>query len=242
MLRKFPDLTVALSEGGIGWIPYFLERVDRVYNQHRAWTHQNFGDKLPSEVFLERIVTCFIVDAFGIESRDKLNIDMVTWECDYPHSDSTWPLGPESVAEQLDGVPADEVTKITHENAARIFSFDPFVHIAKDQATAGALRAQATDVDLGYRSSERLRKGGSEIVSVLSLASALHGHLTRKGADPLRTATSMRSDRVAQHHREGVERTNARGEVELHAWLDAVVRNAAVPLTQRHSEFESSEV
>ena len=26
VLRKFPDLKVALSEGGIGWIPYFLER------------------------------------------------------------------------------------------------------------------------------------------------------------------------------------------------------------------------
>ena len=68
MLRKFPDLTIALSEGGIGWIPYFLERVDRVYKQHRAWTHQDFGDRLPSEVFLERIVTCFIDDPFGIES------------------------------------------------------------------------------------------------------------------------------------------------------------------------------
>src|SRR5437667_1574012 len=43
VLRKFPDLTVALSEGGIGWIPYFLERVDRVHKQHKAWTHQTFG-------------------------------------------------------------------------------------------------------------------------------------------------------------------------------------------------------
>ena len=52
VLRRFPDLTFALSEGGIGWVPYFLERVDRVYRMHRAWTHQDFGDKLPSEVFL----------------------------------------------------------------------------------------------------------------------------------------------------------------------------------------------
>ncbi len=65
-LREFPDLTFALSEGGIGWIPYFLERIDNVYKHHRAWTHQNFGDRLPSEVFLDRIVTCFIDDAFGI--------------------------------------------------------------------------------------------------------------------------------------------------------------------------------
>jgi hypothetical protein len=55
----------------------------------------------------------------------------------------------------------------------RIFSFDPFTEISEDQATAGALHALATDVDLGYRSSDRLRKEGDEIVSVLSLASAL---------------------------------------------------------------------
>ena len=28
VFKKFPDVTVALSEGGIGWIPYFLERLD----------------------------------------------------------------------------------------------------------------------------------------------------------------------------------------------------------------------
>ena len=173
VLRKFPALNFALSEGGIGWIPYFLERVDRVYKMHRAWTHQDFGDKLPSEVFRERIVTCFIDDSFGIESRDKLNVDMITWECDYPHSDSTWPLAPETLGFHLDGVPDDEVAKITHENAMRIFSFDPFAHVSKEEATVAALRAQARDVDLGYRSSPRLKKEGTATVSVLDLASAL---------------------------------------------------------------------
>ncbi len=172
-LREFPDLTFALSEGGIGWIPYFLERIDNVYKHHRAWTHQNFGDRLPSDVFLDRIVTCFIDDAFGIESRNHLNMDMVTWECDYPHSDSTWPLSPETVGAYLVGLPADEVAKVTHENALRIFSFDPFTHVPGEQATVGALRSQAADVDLGYRSSARLKKVGTEPVSVLTLTSAL---------------------------------------------------------------------
>ena len=173
VLRKFPDLTIALSEGGIGWIPYFLERIDHVYKHHRAWTHQDFGDKLPSELFRERIVTCFIDDAFGVRSRDLLDIDMVTWECDYPHSDSTWPRSPETLAAYLDGVPDDEVAKITHENALRLFSFAPFTHVPKDQATVGALRARATDVDLGYRSSERLRKDGTDLVTVRTLTAAL---------------------------------------------------------------------
>ena len=47
VLRKYPDLRIALSEGGIGWIPYFLERVDYVYQHHHKWTGQDFGDMLP---------------------------------------------------------------------------------------------------------------------------------------------------------------------------------------------------
>lgn len=170
ILRNFPDLTIALSEGGIGWVPYFLERIDRVYKVHRAWTHQDFGDKLPSEVFLERIALCFIDDGFGVESRHKLNMDMIAWECDYPHSDSTWPLAPETLAPYLDGVAVDDINKITHQNALRLFSFDVFSHVPPNQATVGALRAQAGDVELGLRSSTRLKKTGTDTVSVLDLA------------------------------------------------------------------------
>jgi len=168
VLRKFPELVVALSEGGIGWIPYFLERVDRVYDNHHEWTHQDFGGKLPSELFRERIVTCFIHDTFGVESRKHLNLDLLTWECDYPHSDSSWPTAPESIAEYGDDLTEREVTKITHENALRIFSFDPFTHIPREEATVGALRARAADVDLTFRSSPRLKKTGDQIVTLTS--------------------------------------------------------------------------
>ncbi|HXQ74984.1 MAG TPA: amidohydrolase family protein [Acidimicrobiales bacterium] len=147
VLRKFPDLRLALSEGGIGWIPYFLERVDYVYSHHKAWTGQDFGDMLPSQVFSERIVTCFIDDAFGVESRAKMNVDNICWECDYPHSDSTWPQAPEMAMKYLDGVSDAEVNKITHENAIRLFQYDPFSVRAREKCTVAALRSEATDVD-----------------------------------------------------------------------------------------------
>ena len=95
-------------EGGTGWIPYWLERIDYVYQQHRFWTHQDFGDTLPSQVARDHFTFCFISDRAGVEQRDAIGIDSITWECDYPHSDSTWPNSPESVAKQLDGVPDDE--------------------------------------------------------------------------------------------------------------------------------------
>jgi predicted TIM-barrel fold metal-dependent hydrolase len=152
VLRKFRDLKVALSEGGIGWIPYFFDRVDWIYTRHHRWTGQDFGDQLPSQFFRERFVTCFIDDPSGIPNRHRVGIDTITWECDYPHSDTTWPTSPEYLMKSLDGVPDDEIDRITHGNAARHFRFDPFAARAKEECTVGALRAQATDVDVTPKS------------------------------------------------------------------------------------------
>ncbi len=163
ILRKFSDIKFALSEAGVGWIPFFLERVDYVYRQHRAWTHQDFGDKLPSEVFREHVVTCFITDRAGIQGRHAVGVENITWECDYPHSDSTWPRSPELLWAELEGVPDGEINLMTHENAMRHFSYDPFSHTPREQATVRSLRAQAKDVDLTLKSHGGLapgRKGG----------------------------------------------------------------------------------
>ena len=50
-------------------------------------------------------------------------------------------------------MPDDEINKITHLNAMRNFQFDPFAHRPREQCTVGALRAEATDVDITVRSS-----------------------------------------------------------------------------------------
>ena len=50
----------------------------------------------------------------------------------------------------LDGVPDDEIAAMTHLNAMRVFHYDPFSVIPREQCTVGTLRAQATDVDTGY--------------------------------------------------------------------------------------------
>jgi len=150
--QKFPDLKIALSEGGIGWIPYFLERIDYVHHHHHKWTLHDFpGGKKPSDVFREHIVTCFIDDAAGVRNRDLIGIDNITWECDYPHSDSTWPRAPEILWKSLQGVPDEDIHKMTWQNTTRHFQYDPFQHIPKEQCTVGALRDQAKHVDLSLK-------------------------------------------------------------------------------------------
>src|SRR6185312_13100 len=153
-VKKYPTLKIALSEGGTGWIPYFLDRVDRTYEMHSTWTHQDFGGRLPSEVFREHFLTCFISDPVGIEMRERIGVDNIAWEADYPHSDSLWPGAPEELHDVLtaNAVTDADIRKITHENAMRWYSFDPFTHVPREQATVAALRAAAAGHDVSVRS------------------------------------------------------------------------------------------
>lgn len=169
VIKEFPDVRFALSEGGTGWIPYFVDRLDRTYEMHHLWTGQDFGDRLPSEVFRERFLTCFIADPIGVKLRHDVGIDNIAWECDYPHSDSSWPTAAEELALVMAGLPDDEVNKITYENACRWYSFDPFEHRTRQQCTVGALRAAVGDHNVEIRSFDHgrfERTGGATLGSV----------------------------------------------------------------------------
>jgi predicted TIM-barrel fold metal-dependent hydrolase len=160
-LRRFPSLKVALSEGGIGWIPFYFDRIDRHYH-NQVWLHhdEDFGGKLPSEVFRDHILACYITDPSGLMLRDRIGVDIIAWECDYPHTDTTWPESPEFAMNEFQsaGCRDDEIDQITWQNACRFFDWDPFKHTTKDQATVGALRALAKDVDVTRRPKEEWRR------------------------------------------------------------------------------------
>jgi len=71
--QKFPELKYALSEGGIGWIPYFRERIDYTYDRHRFWTGQDMGDRRPSQVFDDQVVQRVLgvaEDAAGVDESE----------------------------------------------------------------------------------------------------------------------------------------------------------------------------
>ncbi|MET1039436.1 MAG: amidohydrolase family protein [Acidimicrobiales bacterium] len=165
VFKEYRDLKVALSEGGTGWIPYFLDRLDRTYDMHHLWTGQDFGDELPSDVFRRHILTCFIADPIGMALRDEIGIDNICWEQDYPHSDSSWPTAPEELlaVAQKYGASREEIDKITHENALRWYRFDPFSTRPREQCTVGALRAEVPDHDVAIRSMDAGRRERSKV-------------------------------------------------------------------------------
>ena len=75
-------------------------------------------------------------------------MDNVCWECDYPHSDSTWPTAPETFMKQMDGVSRQDIDRMSHQNAMRLFNFDPFAVTPREQCTVGALRRRAAGHDV----------------------------------------------------------------------------------------------
>ncbi|MEY2424017.1 MAG: hypothetical protein QOI95_4084 [Acidimicrobiaceae bacterium] len=123
VLIRFPELTLAYSEGQIGWIPYVLERADTVWLEHRAWGGvKDTIPEPPSTYYYRQIYGCFFRDHHGIDSLDKVGVDNITFETDYPHTDSTWPDTQKVATDLMDGLPADAVYKIMRGNAIRMLS------------------------------------------------------------------------------------------------------------------------
>jgi predicted TIM-barrel fold metal-dependent hydrolase len=117
--HRFPTIKFAMSEGGIGWVPFVLERADRTWEKHRYWA--KLADLPPSEVFRRNFWVCFIDERLGVEARHHIGVDRILWECDYPHADTPWPYSQRDVSQALKGLPDDDVAAMTHGNAERLF-------------------------------------------------------------------------------------------------------------------------
>lgn len=119
---RFPELKLAMSEGGIGWVPMLLDRLDYIIDQSGHGRAAWMSDELtPAEVLLRNFWFCTIDDPSVLGCRHRIGVENIMVETDYPHADSTWPDTQAFLSKRLGGMPDDEVRKITHENAARLF-------------------------------------------------------------------------------------------------------------------------
>jgi predicted TIM-barrel fold metal-dependent hydrolase len=137
MFTRFPGLKVALSEGEIGWIPYFLERAEQVLDKQRYWVQrgQQFAGHATTDVdldtlnlrelFHDHIFGCFIEDHHGIASIDEIGEDNIMCETDYPHSDSTWPNCITNVRKQISHLSPETQYKLLRGNAEKLYRFTP---------------------------------------------------------------------------------------------------------------------
>jgi predicted TIM-barrel fold metal-dependent hydrolase len=122
-LQKHPNLKFMLSEGGIGWIPYVLERTDQTWEKHR-WYQPIDKQTRPSDLFRKHFWGCFIDDEHGVRSRHDIGVDRLLFEVDFPHSDSNWPNSRKRISEVLADVPDEEAHMICELNARKLLRFD----------------------------------------------------------------------------------------------------------------------
>jgi hypothetical protein len=126
LLQKYPNLKLAFSESQIGWMPYVLERMDRIWRVGNAVSKIDpVFVKEPSSYVAGRVYGCFFEDTFGVESRYTVGIDQITFEADYPHQDSTWPHTYEYLSSVLADVPDEDAYKIARGNAITMLNLDP---------------------------------------------------------------------------------------------------------------------
>lgn len=116
----FPDIKIVLAEGGIGWVPALMDRLEHNVKHHRAGAWRGV-DISPTEALLRNFWFCALDDTRGFEQRHHIGVENILFEVDYPHADSTWPDSQEKVTMQLGSATPEEIRLITHENASRLF-------------------------------------------------------------------------------------------------------------------------
>jgi len=129
---RYPGIKIALSEGGIGWVPALVDRLNHMLSYHEMYGTWAGIDMTPAEVFLRNFYFCAVEDPSTFALRDVIGTDHIFLEQDYPHCDSTWPRTQQVIHNEIGGLPADAIRKITWENASRVYRHPVPVEIQND--------------------------------------------------------------------------------------------------------------
>jgi len=122
VLDRFPGLQIVSAENNIGWLPYYLQRMDRAFERQRI--SAGFTNKLkPSEYFQRQMWATYIDDYVGVANRHFIGVDKLMWSSDYPHQASTWPHSQDVVVRDFKDASPEDRFKITRANAARLYGF-----------------------------------------------------------------------------------------------------------------------
>lgn len=121
IFERFPELRVVLVEAGLGWLPYFIERLDRMQDRHGWRELAGAVPEKPSFYWHRNMAATFEEDEFGVANRHVIGVENLMWATDYPHPDSTWPHSQDVIHTHFADVPIEETRLMIGENAARLY-------------------------------------------------------------------------------------------------------------------------
>jgi predicted TIM-barrel fold metal-dependent hydrolase len=140
---RFPELRITMSESGIAWVPYLLDRLEfvetHIFKQGNdgglgvAWPSKDIS---PTEALQRNFWFTSFFDPTAYRLRDRIGTDRIMIEMDYPHPDSTWPDTQRFVRRQLEGLPEDEIAQITMTNVSDVYRFEADPELVRSFARA----------------------------------------------------------------------------------------------------------
>jgi len=137
---RYPEIKIAMSEGGIGWVAMLIDRLENMvyrsgYAEGLDWAID------PADVLRRNFWFCTLDDPSTIDTRHTIGVEHVMVEVDYPHADSTWPDTQAVIASAWGHLPACELRAICCENAARLYRHplpNPVLPLDEPAPKAGA--------------------------------------------------------------------------------------------------------
>lgn len=121
--ERFPRLKLAFLEAGVGWVPYWLERMDEEWERRRA--EAPLVKRRPSEYCTGGNIffSCEAEEKGLASAIETLGEDVVLWASDYPHWDMTWPGMVDDIMKRKD-VSESAKRKLFFENPHRFYRLD----------------------------------------------------------------------------------------------------------------------
>ncbi|MCA9506467.1 MAG: amidohydrolase [Myxococcales bacterium] len=121
VLERHPELRVVFVEPGLFWLPGFIRFLDSRMHEHYEFPGVSL---LPSEYWRRQMAATFVWEPEGVEARHQLGLDNVLWSTDFPHPACNWPDAASKIDKLFEGVPEDEVRKITWSNGAAMYGIE----------------------------------------------------------------------------------------------------------------------
>jgi predicted TIM-barrel fold metal-dependent hydrolase len=122
VFERHPLLRVILAEFDCGWIPFFLEDMDRKVWSGSTGRNKDLGLRmLPSEYFTQSVFSTLIQDGVGGYLLDRWGEDNFLFANDYPHPGGIWPFSDETIALTMPNLAGEKRKKVLGETLARIY-------------------------------------------------------------------------------------------------------------------------
>lgn len=121
-LERHPGMKLVLAEAGVGWVPYFIKRMDMEWAALRD--RLDYAPEIPpSEIFRRQVMATFEEEPLGAQLIPLVGADSCMWASDYPHTDSTFPHSMAAIEEALGTLSAADRRKVTATNCAQLYGF-----------------------------------------------------------------------------------------------------------------------